>query len=199
LTEEIWSHLTVRLPCDIDESLKRGRFISEHNLESSRRFDSQIIYDISSIFQEFQSKSIRLLDRGSREGFGSSDFHKKCDGIGNTLTLRESSKHHIFGGYTPCVWDSTSGNVYDQSCQSFVYTLKNPHNRAARKFAVVAGNRAIYCAKTDGPSFDVDICIRDGVIPEVTMLSISSILIGMIQVFMIKLSLTVLINTQYAK
>lgn len=164
LTEEIWSHVTIRLRCDIDESMQRQRFISEHNLASSCCFDSQIIHDIPSIFKEFQSKFIRLLYRGSRDGFGSSDFHKKCDGIGNTLTLIESSKHHIFGGYTPCVWDSTSGDVYDQSCQSFLYTLRNPHNLAARKFALVAGNRAILCTKTDGPSFGTgtDIRILDG-------------------------------------
>ena len=41
-----------------------------------------------------------LLYRGTRDGFGASNFHSKCDGRNNTLTLlkaKESS--YIFGGY----------------------------------------------------------------------------------------------------
>ena len=49
-----------------------------------------------------------LLYRGTRDGFGSYDFHSKCDGHSNTLTISKA-KHSsfIFGGFTTVSWDST--------------------------------------------------------------------------------------------
>jgi hypothetical protein len=47
------------------------------------------------------------LWRGSRDGFGSGDFHSRCDGHANTVTLIETaaSEHDVgdfvFGGFTP--------------------------------------------------------------------------------------------------
>jgi hypothetical protein len=42
-----------------------------------------------------------LLYRGSRDGFGAVDFHSKCDGHSNTLTIiKAAESSYIFGGYT---------------------------------------------------------------------------------------------------
>ena len=40
-----------------------------------------------------------LLYRGTRDGFGANDFHSKCDGNSNTLTiLKAHGSSYIFGG-----------------------------------------------------------------------------------------------------
>jgi hypothetical protein len=41
-----------------------------------------------------------LLYRGTRDGFGSNDFHSKCDGHSNTLTISKAKgSNFIFGGF----------------------------------------------------------------------------------------------------
>jgi hypothetical protein len=46
---------------------------------------------------------------------------------------------NIFGGFAPVEWESRLWNAKygkaDDSLKSFVFTLKNPHNIPARKFA----------------------------------------------------------------
>jgi hypothetical protein len=50
-----------------------------------------------------------LLYRGTRDGFGAKDFHSKCDGRSNTLTIVKAfGSEFIFGGFTirkfVCLW-----------------------------------------------------------------------------------------------
>jgi hypothetical protein len=68
---------------------------------------------------------------------------------------------NIFGGFTPMEWDSDNGKKADPSLKSFLFTLKNPHNFPARKFALNAERkyRAINCYYSWGPHFsDIDFC-----------------------------------------
>jgi hypothetical protein len=155
LTESIWERLIIRMKGECNENERKRRF---HFI--GRCIDSKLIDSLPSIFDEFSGKQIQLLYRGSRDGFGSKDFHSRCDGFSNTLTLIESCKGNIFGGYTPCAWDSTTGSKFDQSGRSFVFTLKNPHNIPPRKFRLVTDRRAIYCGGGDGPSFGAGTDIR---------------------------------------
>ena len=48
-----------------------------------------------------------LLYRASEHGFQSSQFHSKCDGKGNILTILKANGF-IFGGFTSVIWDSSS-------------------------------------------------------------------------------------------
>jgi hypothetical protein len=59
-------------------------------------------------FNEFAGKSSALLYRGSRDGFTRSAFHGKCEKHSNTVTIIETTKGYIFGGFTPLVWDSSN-------------------------------------------------------------------------------------------
>ena len=44
---------------------------------------------------------LSLLYRGTRDGSGSNDFHSKCDGHSNTLTIvKAKESKFIFGGIT---------------------------------------------------------------------------------------------------
>jgi hypothetical protein len=127
--------------------------------------DSQIISDIPEIFAEFREKQFSLLWRGGRDGFSCSDFHRRCDGHANTLTVILDTKGNIFGGFTPLKWESLVWNgkkgkenntlKADDSQKSFIFTLKNPHNLPAKRFALNAEMkwRAIDCYSEWGPAF----------------------------------------------
>jgi hypothetical protein len=80
---------------------------------------------------------------------------------------------NIFGGFTPLEWESRVHNgkggdennclKADDSQKSFVFTLKNPHNIPARRFALKAEKKheAIWCHSEWGPVFGDDIVVSD--------------------------------------
>jgi hypothetical protein len=79
-------------------------------------FDSDILTDerqMSELIElcEFSpSDKWSLLYRGTRDGFGSKDFHSKCDNHSKTLTLlKAKGSEFIFGAFTAVNWDSSSG------------------------------------------------------------------------------------------
>jgi hypothetical protein len=125
-------------------------------------FSPLFISKYPNIFQEFRENRFSLLWRGSRDGFEIASFHKHCDGHGNTLMIVIDTKGNVFGGFTPVAWTSNNGAVADNSLRSFIFTLKNPHDPTARKFALKAEKKgeAIVCSNSGGPSFG-DIVIAD--------------------------------------
>jgi hypothetical protein len=161
---------TQRLSADVSALLVTLAGLSPHILPNRRcppppqqalpsplPLDSRIISDRPEIFAEFRKNRFSLLWRGSRDGFEAQTFHRRCDGHGNTLTVILDLKGNIFGGFTPVAWESAVQGKYkrDLSMKSFVFTLKNPHNIPARKFALKPEekHRAIYCDSKYGPSF----------------------------------------------
>jgi hypothetical protein len=114
-----------------------------------------IVPDFPRIFEDFKKKKFTLLWRGSRDGFSADDFHPRCDGHPNTLTVILDTDGNTFGGFTPLEWDSSNRYKADPSQKSFLFTLKNPHNLAARKFAsrVETKDKAIYSHSDFGPHF----------------------------------------------
>jgi hypothetical protein len=139
------------------------------------RFDSLIVWDLPPLFDEFRGKRVVLLWRGSRDGFRAKDFHGRCDGHANTLTLILDTDGNVFGGFTPLSWESRVWNgkrgdenncrKCDDSLKSFIFTLINPHNTQARTFALKAEEKqsAIYCNSSCGPRFGygADILVSD--------------------------------------
>jgi hypothetical protein len=131
----------------------------------SRHADLKLVLDFPDIFGEFQGKALQLLWRGSRDGFKAAEFHRRCDGHPNTVTVIRDVDGNVFGGFTPVEWESRLWNQEkgernnrwkgDDSLKSFIFTLKNPHNIAARKFALKPEkkNRAIKCTSEMGPHF----------------------------------------------
>jgi hypothetical protein len=114
-----------------------------------------IISDFPEIFAEFRGKEFSLLWRGGH-GFDPRDFHDRCDGHANTLTLIKYWKGNIFCGFSPVKWESSKRDLFrddvsfskaDPSLKSFLFTLKNPHNVPARRFALKAARKEkpIYC------------------------------------------------------
>jgi hypothetical protein len=100
-----------------------------------------------------------LLYRGTRDGFGSSDFHLRCDGHSNTLTiLKAKYSSYIFGGYTTVSWDSTSEWKSDPS--AFLFSLTNKDNKPVKmEIDPNEDDCAICCHSRYGPIFGFDLCI----------------------------------------
>jgi hypothetical protein len=133
-----------------------------------------IVSDFPAIFAEFRGKRFQILGRGGRDGFGASDFHGRCDGHANTLTVIFDINGNIFGGFTPVEWESRVWNgkwadennrfKADESRKSFLFTLKNPHNITPRRFELKAQDKdwAIQCDSREGPRFgSVDIAVSN--------------------------------------
>jgi hypothetical protein len=132
--------------------------------------DSVILTDFPDIFNEFHESRFTLLWRGTRDGSSARDFHSRCDGHGNTLTLILDTDGNIFGGFTPVKWESRASDCWhpkanykaDSSLRSFLFSLKNPHNYAAKRFALKEERKeaAIECNTWWGPRFS-DLCVSD--------------------------------------
>jgi hypothetical protein len=132
----------------------------EYSLPAPAGFASLIVADFPALFAEFGGKRFPLLWRGSRDGLGGRDFHGRCDGHANTLTFIEDADGNIFGSFTPVEWESPQWNGKsrsednrckpDPSLETFLFTLKNPQNFPARKFALKPEikDEAIRCVST---------------------------------------------------
>jgi hypothetical protein len=142
-------------------------------LELSREFgfqlppalDSLILPDLPPLLSEFRSSRIALLWRGTRDGFGPREFHRRCDGHANTLTVIRDVGGNVFGGFTPVPWESRAWNGEDRdrdnraksddSLKSFLFTLINPQKSPPAKFRLKTGRKgkAIQCWDCWGPCF----------------------------------------------
>ena len=98
-----------------------------------------------------------LIYRASEDGFGAEDFHSKCDGICNTLTLfKPNGSSNIFGGFTSVSWDSR--NNFKEDVNAFIFSLVNTDNNPI-KMKVSDPDCAICCDSSYGPTFGCDIII----------------------------------------
>jgi hypothetical protein len=100
------------------------------------RFDSKVILTFPAILNEVRNRTLKLLYRGSRDSFRSSNFHEKCDGENHAITFIRTAKSVFFGGYIPLSSDRTSGWKTDSNHHSFVFTITNPRKIGSRKFAL---------------------------------------------------------------
>ena len=97
----------------------------------SINIDSHIlkIYEINLIEKGVQKnlkKKINkytLLFRATRDGYRASNFHSKCDGKTNTVTLVETMTGRRFGGFTDAQWDQSSS--YKTGSNGFIFSLDN--------------------------------------------------------------------------
>ena len=104
---------------------------------------------VENIIKKFFKKDIKfykLLFRATRDGFSPKDFHKKCDGINNTLILVRTQTRKRFGGFTHAIWDDYS--KFKNKEKGFVFSIDN--NSA---FYNKNGIYNIYCTNYTGPSF----------------------------------------------
>ena len=94
-------------------------------------------------------KDRKILFKASRDGFNSSDFHKKCDGKDYTVTLILSKDRRLFGGFTDNSWDSISGSK--EGNKSFLFSIDNNKVYYNKNY-----KKNIFCSKYYGPIFGLN-------------------------------------------
>ena len=93
----------------------------------------------------------QLKYRASRDGWEPENFHEKCDGIPNTLTIIKSTKGNIFGGFTEQAWNSYDEFVADPN--AFIFSLINKEYKPFKAKCTDNGRRAIFSHRKYGPTF----------------------------------------------
>jgi hypothetical protein len=148
-----------------EEASMFGSFkLSEYS--SMNPFNSQILKDEQQCFEliklcEFSpNDKWSLLYRATRDGFGSSVFHSRCDGHSNTLTIfKAKHSRFIFGGFTTTDWDSTS--EWKSDLNAFIFSLTNKDNKPLKMKIDYIHESAIFCHFGFGPMFGDDIIIKN--------------------------------------
>ena len=91
-------------------------------------------------------KEHKLLYQASRDGFCSEDFHKRCDGKKNTVTLIKDTNDRIFGGFTDAEWDKS--NTYKEGNKGFIFSINDK-----KIYYNKNSDYNIFCDKDYGPIF----------------------------------------------
>jgi hypothetical protein len=157
---------------DLFGSLKLNEFCPYMN-----SFKSQILkgeqqsIDLIALCEFSPNDKWSLLYRGTRDGFGGTDFHSNCDGHTNTLTiLKAKESKFIFGGFTSAIWESpayrgirANRGKYKSDGNAFIFSLTNKENKPLNmKVNPDHHQYAIWCHSRYGPTFGCighDICI----------------------------------------
>ncbi len=90
-------------------------------------------------------KEYRLLFKGKRDGFGSKDFHSKCDNKSYTVSFVKSKEGRRFGGFTDVEWDQSDS--YKKGSNGFIFSLDN------NEIYYNKDNYNIGCNEGWGPAF----------------------------------------------
>ena len=132
----------------------------DYSILNSKILTSQQCIDLMRTCEFPLGDKWTLLYRASKDGFRGIDFHSKCDGHANTLTIIKAyESSYIFGGYTSAAWESFIGQ-YKPDIDAFIFSLVNKDNMPA-KLKVNDPNSAIFCRSSYGPEFGSDISIAD--------------------------------------
>ena len=165
------SEYNVRVKCVIGEF--QGRWSDVVSVKTKNiTIDSDILLnegdgDIfeGKLFEWCGTNEFELLYRGTRNGFGADDFHRRCDNRGKTLVLIKNSSGHVFGGFASVPWASSS-ETGKKAPGSFLFTLTNMHGTQPTKFPLNDENygRAVYIYPERGATFGNgrDFCIVSG-------------------------------------
>ena len=159
-------------------SIKRKRINDVENLLQSQILTSkQLSLELIQLCEFSPSDQFTLLYRGTRDGFGSRDFHLKCDNHSNTLTICKTIQKkrtecesklkapefaYICGGFTTVEWESTDSWKHVSDPSAFVFSLTNKDNKPCK--LSVNPNKyqyAVCCRSGSGPRFGDDIFIVD--------------------------------------
>ena len=107
------------------------------------------------------SKSLKfeLLFAASINGDKAEQFHKNCDGKGQTATIVKSTNGHIFGGYLSIPFTSDHQSHFDD--KAFLFSLTNK-----KKFPIVIKEKAVCHYRNWGPYIgyqeNCDLAIKEG-------------------------------------
>ena len=126
--------------------------------------DSLILYkeESSSLVEMTKSNKGILLYRATRDGFGAKDFHSKCDGKANTITIIKNNLNYVFGGYASEPWNSSFEDEIDSN--AFLFSLRRDGKSYNDKFTFKNDNEYKFFLIGDenyGPIFGHELFIWD--------------------------------------
>jgi hypothetical protein len=117
----------------------------------SQILSSQQSFDLIKVCEFSLKDKWTLLYRGTRDGFAAANFHSKCDGHSNTLTiLKVHGTSYIFGGFASVSWDGSGQYKSDPS--AFLISLTNKDNQPC-KMRQINITKSIRCDSDYGPTF----------------------------------------------
>jgi hypothetical protein len=143
----------------------KGLFEIIHSTDELHLIVNKILYKLNKYKKHFNIPnydnklqfSIVILFDSSFNGDSASEFHERCDGKFNTISLIETTSGHRFGGYTSECFESPNEYFDKKDNLSFVFSLDK-----MKIYDVIKGKYAISCDKNYGPYFrDDHICIVD--------------------------------------
>ena len=100
-TNEFKQNLSLFNPKDTSSLFgltKLNGYSSRNPFKSEIINDEQQYFELLNLCQFSPNDKWSLLYRGTRDGFGSDDFHSKCDGHSNTLTLLKPKEVNSYLG-----------------------------------------------------------------------------------------------------
>jgi hypothetical protein len=132
------------------EELKRAKSLSVIDNKSKVLTKVQRSWLDHELRQEGRIIGIKLFT-ASVDGNTSAAFHRKCDGQGATLTVIETSKRKIFGGFTSTSWASSGGS----SSADSVWLFKQDEEGAFERIDIRQEKRskAVLHKRCYGPVF----------------------------------------------
>lgn len=106
----------------------RSRMVQYFNQQSSilhqnLALQTNLLYAISIGLHKYFWSSVHLIFKGSVDGMNGAAFHKKCDGMSNTVTLLRTESGHIFGGFTCIPWSCDQKYHCDKN--AFLFSLQS--------------------------------------------------------------------------
>ena len=143
-------------------SIKLNGYSNTNSFKSSQILkDERQMSELMKLCEFSPSDKWSLLYRGTRDGFGAKDFHTKCDGHPNTLTiLKAKQSSFIFGGFTSVSWESSTDGKWKSDQNAFIFSLINKGNKSLKiKIDPKRHQSAIACYSLIGPSFGIDMVI----------------------------------------
>ena len=120
----------------------------------SSLLDCTLHYQLDELCGFPKDQRWQLKYKASIDGFKASDFHAKCDGIANTLTVIKSKNGNVFGGFTEKGWLSRGGFVTDPS--AFIFSLVNEDSNPFKVNCSNGGQYGICYNADKGPVFGGD-------------------------------------------
>ena len=104
------------------------------------------------------SKESELIYRATRDGFGSVQFHAKCDDKAKTVSIIKNNLNYVFGGYTSEKWTSNDEFITDKN--AFIFSLRKKGDSNNQKFKIKNVEFAIYGDSNYGPTFGENVRIH---------------------------------------
>jgi hypothetical protein len=116
--------------------------------------------ELCELSPKFNDNKWVLVYRGGEHGFKASNFHYRCDGIENTMTIVKAKRNHaaahssIFGGFTSVACDSSG--QYKCDPQAFLFSWTNRDNKPCKiRINPNCIDQSIYCHANSGPVFGI--------------------------------------------